>query len=307
MTSIDATSALMDAMRNAGLATTELDRVIPNAGICRFHVDGDRTGSRNGWCVLFSDECGAAGAFGSWRLGITGTWHESGTYVRAANRERVRVAIAEAKRNREAADRAASEAAAGRASAIWNGAHAADPKHPYLARKLVLPHGIRQTSQPPPGFRLLRGTTLLIPAVDAFGRIWTLEGIDVFGTKQFMPGGSKAGHFYAIGTNIAFSTILIAEGFATGASLHEATGYPTVIAFDCGNLERVARAVRETNRSARIVICADNDSGVDGNPGMTHALAAARAIEGELAVPPEPFKDFNDAWVSGYNQWRVAP
>ncbi|MBL0168493.1 MAG: toprim domain-containing protein, partial [Propionivibrio sp.] len=73
--------------------------------------------------------------------------------------------------------------------------------------------------------------------------------------------------------------------FATGASIHEATGYPVAVAFNAGNLEPVAKALRAKFPDLRLIVCADDDVGTAGNPGMTKATAAARAVGALLAVP----------------------
>ena len=39
--------------------------------------------------------------------------------------------------------------------------------------------------------------------------------------------------------------ILIAEGYATAASLHQATGHPVAVAFDAGSLAPVSAALRK--------------------------------------------------------------
>jgi putative DNA primase/helicase len=86
---------------------------------------------------------------------------------------------------------------------------------------------------------------------------------------------------------------LIAEGFATAATLHEESGYRVYIAFTANNLMAVGRIVREKLPDAEIVFCADNDTKTPGNPGLTKATEAAQAISGSVAVPPLP-GDFND-------------
>lgn len=97
--------------------------------------------------------------------------------------------------------------------------------------------------------------------------------------------------------------MLIAEGYATGASLHLATGYAVLIAFNAGKLEAVARAARARYPDREIMLCADNDcesvkpDGSPWNPGKEAAFRAARAVGGKLAVCPAhegKATDFND-------------
>src|SRR5262249_45633045 len=94
--------------------------------------------------------------------------------------------------------------------------------------------------------------------------------------------------------------LCIAEGYATAASIHEATGHAVAVAFDAGNLEQVARALQAKYPDLRIVICADDDYRTAGNPGITRATEAARVVGGLVAVPVfgadrrDGAKDFND-------------
>jgi putative DNA primase/helicase len=94
-------------------------------------------------------------------------------------------------------------------------------------------------------------------------------------------------------------TVYLAEGFATAASLHQALGQPVVVAFHAGNLVAVATALRERYPLARLVVCADDDHLTPGNPGRTMAMAAARAVAGELAVPIFPGE--RPAWATDFN------
>lgn len=176
------------------------------------------------------------------------------------------------------------------ATITWESAGPADPAHAYLRRKGVRPHGIRMES----------GDVLVVPLMDLDGTLHTLQRIYEDGTKRFLSGGAKAGNFTPIGGPLAdAATILLCEGWATGATAHEATGLPIVAAMDAGNLKRVAPILRERFPAARLVILADNDTkpGRVGNPGVTAATAAARATGALVAIPPEP-GDFNDLAVA---------
>ena len=80
-------------------------------------------------------------------------------------------------------------------------------------------------------------------------------------------------------------TLCIAEGYATGASIHEATGFAVAIAFNAGNLLPVAKAIRAKFPDMRLIVCRDDDHLTNGNPGLTKATEAARSVGGILAVP----------------------
>ena len=110
-----------------------------------------------------------------------------------------------------------------------------------------------------------------------------------------------AGRFHLIGNPASAPVTLIAEGYATAATLHEETGLPAVVAFSANNLLPVAKALRKAYRAARFLVCADDDYLTDGNPGQAAASAAALAVSGAWIAPVFPgdrggekLTDFND-------------
>ena len=135
-----------------------------------------------------------------------------------------------------------------------------------------------------------------MPLRDGEGRIHSLQFIDADGNKRFLSGGRIAGCYYPIG--IPVDTLCICEGYATAASVHEATGHAVAVAFNCGNLLSVAQILRRKFPAIELVICADNDTQTDGNPGLTKAREAASAVGALLAVQP-CHGDFNDLLCRG--------
>lgn len=161
--------------------------------------------------------------------------------------------------------------------------------HPYLAAKDVRAHGVRLES----------GHTLLIPLRDTSGTLHSLQGIAPDATKRFMPGGRVKGCYHAIGR--PSGRLVVCEGYATGATIHEDSGHAVAVAFNSGNLLPVALALRTKIPSITLVIAADDDWKTEGNPGLTAATEAARAVGGLLAVPKfdglprgDRDTDFND-------------
>lgn len=208
-----------------------------------------------------------------------------------------------AREARELADEAARhEAAAVEAARIWQAAKPAPADHAYLVRK-----GIKGGA-----LRLYRGDlrigaaacdgALVVPVRDLPGKLWTLEFILGDGQKRYLPNGRKSGCFSLVGDMAGdpASALLIAEGYATAATLAEVTGHAVAVAFDAGNLLAVAKSLRELHPKTRIVLCADDDYRTKGNPGVTKARAAASAVSGFVAVPdfgdgrPASATDFND-------------
>ncbi|MEI2807002.1 MAG: toprim domain-containing protein [Albidovulum sp.] len=187
-----------------------------------------------------------------------------------------------------------AEEAAARAARIWANACPAPDGHSYLAAKQVAALGLRMDA---------RGQ-LVVPLQDIDGRIHSLETIAPDGAKRYLAGGAKRGHFTVVGAEPGplpepTGPVLICEGWATGASLHIATGHAVIAAMDAGNLMPVAEALRARFPAADLVLVADNDAKPDrdGNPGVEAARKVALAVDGRLAVPGVP-GDANDLFCA---------
>lgn len=196
---------------------------------------------------------------------------------------------AHAEREREA------KQTAERARAIWEAARPADDSHPYLMAKGVKCHGLRIYR----GAIALGGKrcdgALVLPSRNAGGDLVSLQFLTPEAEKLYLNGPRPPGAYFAIGK--PEGTLCIAEGYATAASIHEATGYAVAVAFDAGNLEATAKALRAKVPDVCVILCADNDVKPEGgNRGVEAATAAARAIGGLLAVPEMAGAkcDFND-------------
>jgi putative DNA primase/helicase len=249
----------------------------------------DRRGDEAGWCKLF-DDC-RGGVFGDWRTGITETWSaRPAASMTAAERAALARQVAAARAEREAEERQRHAAAADAARVRWAAAApVAGRDHHYLVAKSVRAHGLR----------IEAGHTLLIPMRDADGRLWGVQGIATDGCKRFMPGQRVRGLYLAIGK--PFARLVVAEGYATGATIHEETGDAVAVAFNAGNLLPVALALRDKFLRLELIFAADDDWKTPGNPGMTKASEAAAAVGGKVAVPDftglprgEQDSDFND-------------
>ena len=212
--------------------------------------------------------------------------------------------------------------AAARAANAW-AQYVTTGESDYLKRKAVGAHGIR--------FSPNGNGTIAIPMMDNACRVHGLQVIrsGKRGTqleKQYWPKGlNKIGHHHLIG--MVSSIVLVGEGYATCASVHEATGLPVAVAFDAGNLLHVAKALRERYPQARILILADDDyiqkcrqckrptlvevpicqhcgePHEKDNPGHEAARTAALAVSGAWVYPRFPadrggekLTDFNDLY-----------
>ncbi|WP_298623912.1 zincin-like metallopeptidase domain-containing protein, partial [uncultured Legionella sp.] len=153
-----------------------------------------------------------------------------------------------------------------------------------------------------------------IPAIDCEGNLWTVQYIAEDGTKRFAKDSKKEGFFHVLGglEKLADApVIIIAEGYATAATIKEAIQLSAVVsAFDSGNLKAVAVAMREIHPQKPIIIAADDDKHIEllspkrTNPGKEKAIEAADAVNGLIVLPifspgeqssnPKQFNDFND-------------
>lgn len=264
--------SMVDTMRSVGLGPLKDIDLSPDGKLRRYRIEGDKAGSANGWYVLHAHPI-LAGAFGSWKTGESHNWREVRDRLPTRQeREALRQQMQAAQAARVIEQAAVHEQARKKAERLWQRARPASNAHPYLQRKRV----------PAIGLRLLRDM-LLIAARDAAGTLHTLQFIGPDGAKRFLTGGRISGCYYAMGRPAG--VLLLCEGYATGATLHQATGYAVAVAFNCGNLSAVARALRAKFPELRIVVCADDDARTPGNPGLMRAQEAARAVGGVVVAP----------------------
>lgn len=259
-----------EAIRSAGLIPPDV--IEPDGKIHRYSSNGKR-GDDAGWYSLHEDGI-PAGSFGDWRSGLSQTWRaDIGRNLTPAEEAAHRARIEASNRERENAEARERAEAAIKARDIWQAAKPAPENHPYLKAKGIQPYGAR-----------IKGDSLVIP-MRGDGDIQSLQFIAPDGDKRFMTGSRVTGCYFSIGNPKGAKALCIAEGFATGASVHEATGYPVAVAFNAGNLVAVAQAMREMFPDLSLILCADDDAGTAGNPGITKATEAALSTGGLLAVP----------------------
>ncbi|WP_233862869.1 AAA family ATPase [Paraburkholderia adhaesiva] len=275
--------------------------IIADGEFHRFDGPEDKRGRKSASYVLHSDGDIAWGWFRCWKTGIEAGWFsksESGMSEAEKRAHRERMDRLKTQRAAERARRA--EEARISVEGQWEAARGVDGNHPYVKRKGIHPYGAKQLRD-----------DVLVPLRDIDGTMHSVQRIyPKRGTngkdKIFATGGRTAGCFCLVGSEPKDGdTILIAEGWATACSLHQSTGYPVFAAMFADNLTPVSKAAREKFPLARIILCADDDYRTDGNPGVTKATEAARAVGGVVAVPdfgdkrPDGVTDFNDLHCLG--------
>ena len=268
----------MDAMRNVGIEPPS--EIIADGAIHRFKIGG-KAGNKNGWYKYHSDNI-PAGAFGDWSDDINQKWRaDVGRPLTITEHIAVTNMQNEAIKQRELEDKKLKAEAKERANKIWNEATPAQ-SHDYLTKKGIQAYGIKQS-----------GNSLIIPLY-ADGEIYSLQFINL-SNKQFLKGGRIKGCYYTIGE--PQDVIYICEGYATGASIHEATGRAVVVAFNAGNLLAVSKAIRSKYPAVKLVLCADNDA---NQIGFTKAKEAAKRVSAGVVIPDfgedrsDNATDFND-------------
>lgn len=266
------------------------DRIIANGKLQRFHIIGDRKGSKNGWYLLFPD-FPSIGMYGCWKRNIKRNWqpHQRKNYslsdVRTLNEREQHLQF------RLLSEFESEHYSLQVSERIWSAAPPARDNHRYLQSKQVSSHGLRYHKG-----------ALLIPLMDATCLFHGMQRIWQDGSKRFSKGTSKTGNFFMIGEP-HHATLLLCEGYATGATLHEVSDHAVIVAFDSGNLRQVAEAAHTAWPNYHIFVCADDDHQKSGNPGLTAATQAAEAIHGTVVMPSftedrdELDTDFNDMYL----------
>lgn len=162
---------------------------------------------------------------------------------------------------------------------------------PYLVHKRMRwPHGAINRTLIREGGENFPDSSLVIPLINESAELVNVQLIRDDGTKRYLAGGQKAGAFHRIDGG---ELVAVVEGYATGLSVHLATGGTVYCAMDAGNLLAVAQIARRQHPDARILLCGDNDAHTQGNPGKTKAEQAAAAIGGLVALPSVA-GDWND-------------
>lgn len=290
-----------DACRAACLAIGVEFKNVPADG--SFHaadITDDPRGRNDARIKIFPDQQG--GIVWNHKSGLKQHFFINGSATGISQAERQRIEAEQ--RKRQAKEAAKQDRAAKRAQDLWKSAQPAPPNHPYLIRKQIEPHHVRlccwqRTVTDDAGQRhdIAIDNSLLLPLYDAEGRIRSLQAIFpeehpiLKRDRDFLPGGGVAGLFWWIGPRT--DDVVICEGFATAASINQDIGWRVYMAFTANNLLAIGRIVQKKLPNAGIVFCADNDTHTPGNPGLTKAREAAKAVGGGVAVPPIP-GDFND-------------
>jgi hypothetical protein len=138
---------------------------------------------------------------------------------------------------------------------------------------------------------------LVVPVLRPDGAISSLQFITVGDTAQSLkakgkptklnlPGANIEGWF-TVGDIVPGGMVFLCEGIGTAWAAWIATGRAAVVCFGVGNMERVAKALRQQDSAARLVLCPDA-----GQEAKAQSIAAA--VGGAVAAMPADWPDNSD-------------
>lgn len=258
--------------------------IILSDKIQRFTINGGK--DKPGWYFFQSIGQDSYGAFGNWSEGLTETYTSFAPGKSEKEIQKIKEDFERIKKESEKLRQKEAESVSQKASELWKDLK--EGSHPYLVKKKIKPHGARRYKN-----------SLVVP-IFKNGKIVSLQFIDSSG-KRFMSGGIVSGGAYVIKGSKKY--VVVCEGFSTGASIFESTGFQVFIAFNAGNLCKVAKRVKDILPESKIIIACDNDKYKEINTGVEQGTKAAELIGGIIAVPE--FKtddgkstDFNDLFIA---------
>lgn len=236
----------------------------------RFHINGDRTGSKNGWR--------ATTLYGTI---IEGSWKTGEMNVQKNTRFVSKFEFAQAKWERE------QELLKRRDKLRWLQELVSNSLvvncHPYLLRKGLPSIKVRITQ---------RGE-IICPIYDiSTGGLISAQLISENGGKHFI-GGLNVGGGCAVINKTHSKNIIVCEGLATGLAIFEAFGRKDcciLCALSAMNIYSVLSKLKKCS-AAKTIIAADND-----DVGLRYANKAAIDFGVGIVYPPNFGNDFNDLY-----------
>jgi len=263
-------------------------KIIYDGKIHRFKNDGDD--NKNSWYVAYDNGKFQSGAFGCWKLDVSEKFCSiEPTHLTTAQKQRYGKQLSEQKHIAELEKIKQQRYVQGQVNERFNGAKTEGcHKNKYLRSHGVQSHGLRIDDN----------LLLLVPMFNIDGKIANIQTISSTGDKFFTKGGRVKGCFFPIGT--PEEILILCEGYATGASIHESTREPVAVCFNSGNIKEVAKELSAKYPRAKIIIAGDDDHKREQNIGRIKAVEAAKHIGGTAAFPKfdalynESRTDFND-------------
>lgn len=285
----EAERRFMELAASIGIDTRDINSFGPTDDVVRVDTMDDKRGKRSGWYCIHEEAGLLYGVLGNWKTGEQTKFYgrdERQIDVELLATMRIKQQI----REREAAEIKRKNAA--EAAEMIRFLQKCPDDHPYLVRKRIKPNGT-----------LVMGSDLLLPIYDMDGNVISTQTIAPDGEKTFRTGCSAKG-MYVIGAQTP--CVVVCEGFATGAAIHEATGMRVYVVFSAGNLPALIEGISalEAKNGAQVVIAADNDL---SGTGKREAEKAAEKIGGaQVIMPAEVGADWNDIATRRLDELKQA-
>ena len=275
-------------MEHLGIEPVEHNLIIDGT-IHRFRTQEDRASETSGAYCIYPDGL-PAGFVQDWRKNIKSDWVFDTSELPDDQREflnskEVKLEAERLRKQREKEREEIAARASETARVIFEHLPPARREHPYLKRKHVKGYNLRLNDQ----------NALCVPLRDVYGNFKSIQWIpaEKDALKNFFPNAPLTGAFWSVGFGDMIQLILLGEGFATMAKVHELTGFPCVAAMTCYGLKPVAEALKKAYKDAKIIIIADDDAKTANNPGITHAQKVCKELKLQGFISP-PFRSPDD-------------
>lgn len=256
-----------EAMRLEGVLLT--GDIIADGKLHRFKPEGNH--NPDGWYVF----SGFAGSFGDWKKGIKAKWKTHNPSLSFKQKQQLNREVEKTTQAYQAEVARVNQQASERAVKDWD-SFSDIGSSDYLNKKQVEGVGIK-----------FGNGCIVMPIQDVHGKMWSYQKIYNNGEKRLLKGGRKKGCFHMLGHIENGQPAYVAEGYATGASVHMATGIPVIIAIDAGNIEAVVSDLKKKYPNSQITIAGDDDQwSKDGsNAGRQKAEDAAKKYGCHVVFP----------------------
>ena len=289
---------LINEMRSHGLLVDYLDTT---GNLVRVPVSAgpnhrpDKGGERSGYYVYNQLDQNFVCVYGNWRTNLENKFTSYNPNEMSAEQKRIlQSKLEEAQKRREEAKKIQHEQVAVYVKEKFAGANEVI-EHKYLTDKKIKNYGLKTING-----NLLIGVHSIIRDNDngtLVSQIKSLQYIMPDGSKKFAGGGEVKGNVFLIGCEAhelpGLETIILCEGYATGASIYEATGLPVAVVFSANFCVSACTRLRSIT-NAKFIIALDNDTTGIGEKCANEVVSS---ITNAVSRLPSIIGDFNDLYL----------
>lgn len=261
-------------------------------------VDGvrpDKSGEQSGYYVYNQiDAEKFVCVFGNWRTSFEGKFLSySANDLTPGQQQDLQRKLEEANNRRQEAKRKQQEEVSVYAKEKFELAEDVI-QHKYLEDKNIKNYGLKQVN----GNLLVGVYSITKTNTETLVKdIKSLQYIFPNGDKKFVGGGAVRGNVNLIGCDVYdllhLPNLIVCEGYATGASIYEATGVPCMVVFSANFCLTACTRLREItgHSNTKLILALDNDKNQVGN---TKANEVATAVQNSVVRLPSIIGDYND-------------